>query len=70
MAPEQNFYNCIQNRAQITRIFEPYNMSECMSDSEFFGGFVEDFAEEHPNVPNLKKVLERMLLAALEDIGL
>lgn len=70
MAPEQNFYNGIQNRAQIIRIFEPYNMSECMSDSEFFGEFVEDFADEHPNIQNLKTVLERMLLAALEDIGL
>lgn len=70
MAPEQNFYNGIQNRAQIIRIFEPYNMSECMSDSEFFGEFVEDLVDEHPNIPNLKTVLERMLLAALEDIGL
>ena len=70
MAPEQNFYNGIQNRTQIMRIFEPYNILECMTNSEFFGGFVEDLAEEHPNVPNLKKVFERMLLAALEDYGL
>ena len=70
MPPERDFYKCIQNRTQIMRIFEPYNILECMSDSEFFSELTEDLADEHPNVPNLKKVLDRMLLAALEDIGL
>jgi hypothetical protein len=70
MAPEQYFYNGIQNRTQIIRIFEPYDMAECMSDTEFFGEFVEDLVDDHPNVPNLRIVLERMLVAALEDYGL
>ena len=70
MSPERDFYKGIQNRAQIISIFEPYNILECMSDTEFFGELTEDLAEEHPNVPNLRKVLDRMLLAALEDIEL
>jgi len=45
-------------------------MAECMSDTEFFGELVEDLVDEHPNVPNLRTVLERMLVAALKDYGL
>ena len=70
MAPEQNFYNGIQNRTQIEAVFEPYNMDDCVSDIEFFGEFVEDLVDEHPNVPNLRIVLERMLVASLENYGL
>ena len=70
MSPDRDFYNGIQNHVQIIRIFKPYDMSKCMTDTEFFGEFVEDLVDEHPNVPNLRTVLERMLLAALEDIGL
>jgi hypothetical protein len=70
MAPEQNFYKDILNRAQIEAVFEPYEMDECMSDTEFFGEFVEDLVDEYPNILNLRTVLERMLVAALKDIVL
>jgi len=68
MLSQQNFYKGIENRTQIEAVFEPYDMDDCMSDTEFFGEFVEDLVDEYPNVPNLRTVLERMLVAALKDI--
>lgn len=59
------FYKHIPNRVQIEAILNPYNMKECMADAEFFGELYWDLIEEHPNVPNLQIVLERMLVASL-----
>ena len=61
-----HFYKNIPNRVQIESILKPYDMKECMSDSEFFGEFYLDLVDEYPNVPNLQMVLERMLVASLE----
>ena len=62
-----DFYKNIPNRVQIEFILKPYDIKECMADSEFFGEFYWDLVDEYPNVPNLQIVLERMLVASFEQ---
>ena len=59
-----DFYTNIPNRVQIESILKPYDIQDCMADFEFFSEFYWDLIEEHPTIPHLQIVLERMLVAS------
>lgn len=64
-----DYYERVSNRGEIETLLAPYDMQECMSDIEFFPELVEDLVEDHPDVKNLRTVLERMLVVALDRGG-
>ena len=52
-------------KKSIKVIVKEYELEDVMKDPEDFGEMFGDLVDEHPHIKNLDKVLERMLIYAI-----
>jgi|TARA_B100001059_G_C17829381_1_gene583557 hypothetical protein len=56
-----SIYRDIPNPQAVLNVMRHYSMSECVRDFEFFVELRQDLLEQHPDVPYLEVVLDRIL---------
>ena len=56
-----DFYKGVDNDKEIHALLKEYEMGKIVQDVEHFTAMRHDMVDEHPNVQNLEKVLDRIL---------
>lgn len=57
----EKFYKDVENVKEIQTLFKEYDIEEIAKDIEHYSAMYGDLVAEHPHIPNLEKVMERML---------
>ena len=63
----ENFYKDVENVKEIQAVFKEYEIEEIAKDIEQYSAMYGDLGDEHPHIPNLEKVMERMLSFLLNE---